>query len=121
MSDVKLKWQELEESISKKSGKHKEVPDDYILHEFVDTPMLIIHNILLQKEEQDENGNNHMENYTNDANEIVLAISLGFPSEKNYKESKNGANKPTKIRVYLNKVAQELEAEEGDDYVDENM
>lgn len=121
MSDVRSKWQELEESISKKSGKHKEVPDDYILHEFVDTPMLIIHNILLQKEEQDGNGNKHTENYTDDANDIVLAISLGFPSEKNYKESKNGANKPTKIRVYLNKVAQELEAEEGDDYVDENM
>lgn len=122
MRTVEKKWRELDESKSAKTGGYKDVPDDYILHEFVDTPMLIIHNILLEKAERNDKGEElRREPYSDDLNDIVLAISLGFPSKTGYTESKQKKRKQTKVKVYLNKVAQELEAEEGDDYINEDM
>ena len=38
-----------------------------------------------------------------------------------YEEYKKQVRKPTKVRVYLNVIAQGIEDEEGDDVVDENL
>ncbi len=122
MKMVESAWRKLNESVNKKGDGYKDVPDDYILHEYVDTPMMIIHNIYLEKDILDEAGKKTgKEVFSENPENVILAISLGFPSSIGYSESKKEKKKQTKVKVYLNKVAQELEEEEGDDFVDEDM
>lgn len=113
-SKVKEEWEALppELCVKKDGSGFKEVPDDFILHGFVDKPMLLIHNLDIY---DDKNNKYETEG------KHVIALSLGFPSSEDYEEYKKQVRKPTKVRVYLNVIAQGIEDEEGDDVVDENL
>ena len=118
MKDVADEWKKLPEHLCmKKDGSgYKEVPDDFILHGFVKQPLLLIHNLKIV-----ENVNNvEKDKYVNDECHVI-ALGLGFPSDEDYVKSKSEEKKQRKVKVYLNKIAQEIADEEGDDIVDENL
>lgn len=115
MKDVSDEWKKLPEQYCMKKDKsgYKEIPDEFILHGFVKQPLLLIHNLRIV---DDEGKDKYSDNECH-----VLALGLGFPSDDDYVKSKNEKQKQRKIKVYLNKIAQGLADEEGDDFVDENL
>ena len=119
MQEVIDEWRSLPDEYCKKEsrngevGGYKEVPDEFMLHGFIKQPVLIIHNLKVIDEDEKEL-------YKNDECHVV-ALGLGFPSSIDYKESKDNKQKQRKVKVYLNKIAQALADEEGDDFIDESM
>lgn len=115
MKTVTAAWHSIPEFSKKQNGVgFKEVPDEFILREFINNPILIIHNIKVVEQ------NNTKNEYPEDECHII-ALSLGFPSEEGYEKSKKEKRKLHKVKVYLNTIAQDLADEEGDDIVDENL
>ena len=87
----------------------------FILH-YLDHPLLLVH-FLHVTDEATENEDDMF----NDAECKVIALSLAFPSDQSYEESKRNKSKQRKIKVYLNTIAQQLDDEEGDDVVYEDL
>ena len=115
MKDVEAEWRKLPDEYCLKRDRsgYKDVSDEFILHGFVKQPLLLIHNLkIVDKEKKEKYPDNECH---------VIALGLGFPSDTDYVKSKKEKKKQHKIRVYLNKIAQGLADEEGDDYIDENL
>ena len=112
--DVRDIWESLPDEFCKKKDRtgYKDVPDDFILH-YVEHPILFIHFLKIV----DENGDDKFAGL--DCN--IVALGLGFPSGEDYEEEKKTKKKRKKIKVYLNKIAQDLSEEEGDDILYEDL
>lgn len=118
LPEVREKWQSLPDEICKKKdgNGYKDVPDDFILH-YVEHPILFVHFLKIVRAEDDSS---EVEN-PDWADCNIVALGLGFPSDEDYEEGKNKKEKRKKVKVYLNKVAQNLADEEGDDYLYEDL
>lgn len=114
IDDVKEQWENLPDDLCKKKdgSGYKDVSDEFILH-YVEHPMLFIHYLNITDSEDNPK-------YENDECKVI-ALGLGFPSSENYEKGKRNKEKRKKIKVYLNVIAQELSAEEGDDVVNEDL
>ena len=117
MQTIKEEWASLPDDLKlKKDGSGlKEIPDEFILH-YLEHPLLLIH-FLHVTDEATENEDDMFK----DAECKVIALSLAFPSDQSYEESKRNKSKQRKIKVYLNTIAQQLDDEEGDDVVYEDL
>lgn len=116
MQEIKDEWAKLPDDLKlKKDGSGiKEIPDEFILH-YLEHPLLLIHFLHVTDEAENE------ADMFNDAECKVIALSLAFPSNQSYEESKRNKSKQQKIKVYLNTIAQQLDDEEGDDVVYEDL
>ena len=115
MKDVADEWKKLPKQYCEKKDRsgYKEIPDEFILHGFVQQPLLLIHNLkIVDRDGKDK--------YAEDECHPI-ALGLGFPSDVDFVKSKSEKQKQRKIKVYLNKIAQGFKDEEGDDYLDENL
>ena len=112
--DVQKKWATMPPEIRlRKDGTgDKDIPDNFLLHGFIERPVLFIHNLFIT----DENGLPLLGD--NSCN--IIALGLGFPSDVDYETAKKSDKNGKRVKVYLNVIAQELADEEGDDFVDEN-
>ena len=117
MPTVKEEWAKLPDDLKLKKDRSglKEIPDEFILH-YLDHPLLLVH-FLHVTDEATENEDDMF----NDTECKVIALSLAFPSDQSYEESKRNKSKQRKIKVYLNTIAQQLDDEEGDDVVYEDL
>lgn len=111
--ELQNEWEELPEYLNMKRDRsgYKAIPDEFILHK-VKKPILFIYLLnLVDKKEKP----------IVDLSSNVCALGLAFPSDEDYEKSRIEKGKRKKIKVYLNKVAQQLLDEVGDDEVDENL
>jgi len=117
MQTVKEEWAKLPSDLNmKKDGSGlKEIPDEFILH-YIDHPLLIIHFLHIT----DEAMPNEDDMFDDDECKVI-ALSLAFPSNDNYEEMKRNQSSQSKVKVYLNTIAQQLEDEEGDDILYEDL
>lgn len=117
MPTVKEEWAKLPDDLKLKKDRSglKEIPDEFILH-YLDHPLLLVHFLHVTDE-----ATKNEDDMFNDAECKVIALSLAFPSDQSYEESKRNKAKQRKIKVYLNTIAQQLDDEEGDDVVYEDL
>lgn len=119
---IKDEWAGLPSDLNMKKGGSglKEIPDEFILH-YIEHPLLIIHFLHVTDEATRNEATKTEEDMFDDAECKVIALSLAFPSDQSYEDSKRNKSKQRKIKVYLNTIAQQLDDEEGDDIVYEDL